>query len=503
MVSAFHGLEMAKRALNAQQAALYTTSHNISNANTVGYTRQRVNFGQLNSLSTSREPGGVVHGVGSGVEAGSIQRIRDQFLDTQFRKENSKLGYYDTRAVALRQMENLLNEPTEEGLAFVMENFFNSLQDLTGSADHSGTRTVVAQRAEAVVETFRYLSNSMQDVQDDLHNQINVTAIDFNSILSQISAINNEIAGIEPHGLVPNDLYDERDRLIDELSEMVDIEVTYEQSSGQPNPIAEGIASITLRNGSQRVNLVDGATRSHSEIEILSDDGNISQINIVNGDIENSTINAAEFESIGTLRALFEMNGYTDGVEVFGYYNDVRADLELMLDTYASEFNRVHAEGFDLFGNEGEDVVDFFVFTEGNALETIEVNPLILADPDLIAASLDGFSGDGTNALNLAGVYDTQGLGELGERTSVKSFYQSLIGELGVRTNEANTMRDNSDVLRQQVEENRMSVSSVSIDEEITNLIKFQHAYNAAARSMTAVDEMLDRMINNMGLVGR
>src|SRR5690625_7988129 len=81
MVSAFHGLEMAKRALNAQQAALYTTSHNISNANTVGYTRQRVNFGQLNSLSTSREPGGVVNGVGSGVEAGAIQRIRAQLFD--------------------------------------------------------------------------------------------------------------------------------------------------------------------------------------------------------------------------------------------------------------------------------------------------------------------------------------------------------------------------------------------------------------------------------------
>ena len=86
MVSTFHGLEMAKRALNAQQSALYTTSHNISNANTVGYTRQRVNFEQMNSLSASREPGGVVSGVGSGVEAGSIERIRDQFLDTQFRK---------------------------------------------------------------------------------------------------------------------------------------------------------------------------------------------------------------------------------------------------------------------------------------------------------------------------------------------------------------------------------------------------------------------------------
>src|SRR5699024_416346 len=240
MVSTFHGLEMAKRALNAQQAALYTTSHNISNANTVGYTRQRVNFEQLNTLSSSREPGGVVSGVGSGVETGSIERIRDRFLDMQYRKENSKSGYYASQAEALKQMENLLNEPSEEGLAFVLEDFFNGLQDLNGNADHSGTRTVVAQRGEAVAETYRYLASSIKDVQDDLKNQIDVTVDDLNSILRQIDAINNEIAGIEPHGLVPNDLYDERDRLIDSLSTMVDIEVSYDASSGQPSPIAEG-----------------------------------------------------------------------------------------------------------------------------------------------------------------------------------------------------------------------------------------------------------------------
>lgn len=505
MVSTFHGLEMAKRALNAQQAALYTTSHNISNANTVGYTRQRVNFAQMNSISASREPGGIVSGVGSGVEAGSIERIRDQFLDTQYRKENSKFGYYSTNAAALRQMENLLNEPTEEGLAFVLEDFFNSLQDLNGSADHSGTRTVVAQRAEAVVETYRYLASSLQDVQDDLKNQIDVTEVDINSMLRQIANINNEIAGIEPHGLVPNDLYDERDRLIDELSTLVDIEVSYTKSSGQPSPIAEGIVTVRLRNGTDRINLVDGESRSHSEIAIEADDNNnITQITITN-DHEDvnlaTTIEAHDYQSNGTLQALFEMNGYvkTDGTTIGGYYNDVKADLETMLVTYVDEFNRVHAEGTDLYGNSGG---DFFVYDANDPLGTIAVNEAILTDPDLIAASIDGYSGDGTNAINLAEVYNDLDVG-LGTRTSVKSFYQSLIGELGVRAAESIRMQNNSDVLRQQVEENRMAVSSVSLDEEISNLIKFQHAYNAAARSMTAVDEMLDRIINNMGLVGR
>ncbi|MBU5594108.1 flagellar hook-associated protein FlgK [Amphibacillus sp. MSJ-3] len=504
MVSTFQGLEMAKRALNAQQAALYTTSHNISNANTVGYTRQRVNFEQISSLSSSREPGGVVSGVGSGVEAGSIERIRDQFLDTQYRKENSKYGYYQSQAQALKQMENLLNEPTEEGLAFVLEDFFNSLQDLNGNADHAGTRTVVAQRGEAVAETFRYLSSSIKDVQDDLKNQIDVTVEDLNSILKQIDAINNEIAGIEPHGLVPNDLYDERDRLIDTLSTMVDIEVSYGKSSGQPSPIAEGIATITLKNGDQHISLVDGDSRSYSQFEVSADsDGNITEFTITNEELnETETILAADFTSKGSMKALLEMNGYVDGNEIHGYYNEVKADLELMLVTYAEEFNKVHQAGFDLDGNQGG---EFFTFDENDPLGTIAVNEEILNNPDLIAASSkeNSGTGDGTNAIDLAEVYNKLGAGEFGERTSVKSFYQSLIGELGVKTKEANRMTDNSAVLRQQVEENRMSVSSVSLDEEMSNLIKFQHAYNAAARSMTTVDEMLDRIINQMGLVGR
>ena len=215
------------------------------------------------------------------------------------------------------------------------------------------------------------------------------------------------------------------------------------------------------------------------------------------------TISAADFKSNGGLKALFEMNGYIDaGGEVAGYYNEVKADLETMLTTYVEKFNEVHQAGYDLEGNSG---MKFFVFDDENdPLGSVRVNPDILKNPDLIAASSteDGGTGDGANAIDLAEVYNDLDVG-LGTRTSVKSFYQSLIGELGVKASEANRMQTNSQVLRQQVEENRMAVSSVSLDEEISNLIKFQHAYNAAARSMTTVDEMLDRIINQMGLVGR
>lgn len=137
------------------------------------------------------------------------------------------------------------------------------------------------------------------------------------------------------------------------------------------------------------------------------------------------------------------------------------------------------------------------------------VNKDILDHPDKIAASSNGNAGNGDNASNLANVFDDtkivddNGNNPFGENTSINSFYQSLIGEMGVQAQEAKRMENNTGVLRLQVENQRMSVSSVSLDEEMSNMIKFQHAYNAAARSMTAMDEMLDKIINSMGLVGR
>ncbi|WP_323368618.1 flagellar basal body rod C-terminal domain-containing protein [Radiobacillus deserti] len=149
--------------------------------------------------------------------------------------------------------------------------------------------------------------------------------------------------------------------------------------------------------------------------------------------------------------------------------------------------------------------------TQQGAAASLSVSQAIQDDEDLVAASayrdingdgvFDG-AGDGNNALNLAKMI-TEPLANLGDNTSVKGFYASIIGKLGVDSQEALRMQNNAGVLQQQVQERKQSVSAVSLDEEMTNMITFQHAYNAAARSMTTVDEMLDRVINNMGLVGR
>src|SRR5690625_3167035 len=133
-MSTFQGLELARKALFAQQGALYTTGHNIANVNTEGYSRQRVNFETSTPFPVpSRVQPKIPGQLGTGVEIGTVQRIRDKFLDMQFRAEHSRLGYWDTKQEALSRMENLLNEPSETGLSNRMDLFWQSLQDL---ADH-------------------------------------------------------------------------------------------------------------------------------------------------------------------------------------------------------------------------------------------------------------------------------------------------------------------------------------------------------------------------------
>src|SRR5690625_3663511 len=159
----FHGLEMAKRTLFAQQSALHTTGHNIANANTDGYSRQRVNFS-----TTSPYPSGALNRpdisgqLGTGVQVDAIERIRDKFLDKQFRAENSRSSYWEARSDTLGRMEELLNEPSDGGLSKTFDAVWESLQDLASNPESDAERSVVVERGKAVTDTLNYLSETLR-----------------------------------------------------------------------------------------------------------------------------------------------------------------------------------------------------------------------------------------------------------------------------------------------------------------------------------------------------
>ncbi|SEQ25363.1 flagellar hook-associated protein FlgK [Piscibacillus halophilus] len=528
MPSTFHGLEVARRALFTQQSALHTTSHNIANANTHGYSRQRVQFEQTSPYPAAARNRPEIPGqMGTGVEAGQVERIRDAFLDFQYRTENNKNGYWGTRADALSRMEDIMNEPSDEGLAKSMDQFWESLQNLATHPEDGGVRRTVMQRATALSETFQYIDRSLKNVQGELTNQLDTNGSQVNSILNNIQKYNDQINEIEPNGYLPNDLYDKRDALIDELSQYVNIKVDKVGNGGNSKATAEGIAKITLldENGNpmkdengEDINLISESNdKLDFSFEFTEHEGQklVSKVNLTDSEGESLSFNPSDFNSTGVLKATMDANGHVtvnEAGEVVGepegdYYEMVH-QLNKMAYEFSKAFNDVHEEGYTLEGEQGGEFFDVSEMNEFNAASVIKVSDAIKNNENNIAVSSDGAPGDGQHALELDRVRDMVSDDLLDEDVdldgkSVQKFYESMIGDLGIKAEEANQMESNTNELRMSVENNRQSVSGVSLDEEMANMIKFQHAYNAAARSLTVVDEMLDRVINQMGIVGR
>ncbi len=516
MVSTFMGLEISRRGMTAQQTALYVTGQNVSNASTPGYTRQRVNFQQTAPYPTPGINAPLITGqMGTGVDAGSIQRIRESFLDIQYRSENSKLGYWQARSDSLNKMESIMNETTDTGLANSIDQFWSALQDLANDPTNSGSRSVVRQRGEAVADTFNYLSNSLTTVQNDEKDQIDVTVKQINSLLTQLDNTNKQIGAVEPSGYLPNDLYDERDRLIDELSSLVNIRVTYEKPGGNPNSNAEGKASIKMidDNGSELGVLLAGS--GYNELKVNYDGADQSVNTIQFGA---TTLDFSKLNSTGKLKSLIESYGYESNGKATGTYPDMLNELDNLAYTFATEFNKVHESGMspNEIANKTNDDIPFFADTNSAAItdrkgfaSRIQLAQQIQNSLDNIATA-DGSDpanvtvGDATNVKALANVIKTQfDYGANNEMADFQGYFQNVIGGMAVISQEATRMTTNSTALQQAVDQKRQSTSSVSLDEEMTNMIQFQQAYNASARMITLQDELLDKIINGMGTGGR
>lgn len=529
MRSTFMGLEASKRGLFTQQTALYTTGHNISNANTLGYSRQRVNMQATPGFPTAGLNQPVYPGhLGTGVEAGSIQRIRDEFVDRQYRQETNKLGYWESRTKAISQMEDIMNEPSEYSLDKAFESFWKSMEDVSAKPSDSAAREVAIGRAEHLAGTFNYLDTQLKTIQGNLGNEINVSTKKINTLLKQIAAMNKQIQEVEPSGHVPNDLYDKRDVLVDELNNYLPVSIKRVPSGGNASEVAEGSLTITFKGADGVVrNLVDGkdfaqftAMGSKGTVVNGDDPSNVfSEMQLT--DLESNEAHEAgnvtstqtaikqeNFEaSKGKILSLINSYGYQSaGGDVKGYYPETLAKLDQLANAFMKEFNELHAKGFTLKGTDPAtgaivDSTNGGAFFEGTGAAGIKVKEEIAENSNLLAASSGlGEEGNGKHAIELANMQHKTFASI--DNATMQSFYQGMIGKLGVDGEEALTLYESSGSQLLMVSNSRDSVSAVSLDEEMTNMITFQQAYNANARMITVVDEILDKIINGMGRVG-
>lgn len=469
MVSTFFGLEIGRKALQAQTTALDVTGHNIANANTEGYTRQRAIMTTPTPFAypSFYKPVGAGQ-LGTGVNVEEVKRLRDSFIDSQIRKENSVTGEWENRKNTLDKLEVIINEPSESGLRTVLDQFWQSLQTLSIRPEDRSVRATVAQRGMAVADTFQHMDKQLADLQADINQSVDIKVAEVNNIASQVASLNEQIVAVEASGDHANDLRDKRDLLVDQLAQIVDITVIEDQ-----------FGSVALAIGSR--SLVYGKISTQLTTVIAPLTGFY--------DVEWADGSAVNFNT-GELQGLiYSRDTITQGV---------RDDLNLLATNYINEVNSQH---FDGYGLDGINNRNFFGGTDAS---TIAVLADITTNLDHIAAAegliLPIAPGDNGNALKLAALkHDNTTMGT----DTFDDYFRGMAAQLGVDGQAAGRMVDNQGLIISQLNTQQQQLSGVSLDEEMTNMIKFQHAYNAASRVVTSMDEMLDTIISRMGLVGR
>jgi flagellar hook-associated protein 1 FlgK len=470
--STFMGLNTALRGVLAHQNALDVTGHNISNLSTEGYTRQRAEMTTSPAWSNSSALSAVTPGqMGTGVEVLRIERLRDQFIDTNVRQQFGRQADAQTMVEQLAQVESAFQEPGDNGLKALMNNFWTSMDAVASNPQSVSSRQAFAEAANALAAGFRQVSTDLQNVQVQSDQRLNQTVTDINGISQRISQLNAEIKNAIEHRHQPNDLLDERDRLMDDLSKVINFTST-------ENMLGE--VTITFGTAAPIV-LVDPTTNAGFAPIVRAD----LDAAYVSGDLSSGRAYADEH--------LFNTT-------IPGYITQ----LDNLAASFVGGVNAAHAAGFDLNGAAGGNIFDPL----GVTAATIQLDPGndITTNPNLVAAASSwlGAGGEPGNGANLRLMLDTVRNAVQGPplNQSWDGFYNSTITSIGAQAKTAARDLANGDVLVDMAMARRDQVSGVSMDEEMSNMLRFQHAYNASARVLTTMDDALETIINRMGRVG-
>ena len=457
-------MSIGGQALITQQQAISVTSHNIANVNTPGYSRQEL------AMSTNVPSDSEIGPMGNGVSPDAIERIYDRFINAQINNESQELGRWDAQKNAVESLEMIFNETYGYGLSEAMSEYWNAWQALTINPAGSAERQVLVTRAQILTSTFNKLDSDLTLSQQDLDLTIQGTITDINRLSAQLADLNQKIVASEIGTQNANDYRDRRDLVLKELSELIDLNA-FEDANGNVSvlnasgrPLVSGTASWQL---STELNVVSGL----QDVVWLDTDGN--SVNI-NNDISGG-----------------KLKGWLETRDVL--IPDFLSRLDALAQTLVTEVNNLHQTGFDLNGIVGE------VFFDGTGTAAdIEVNANIVGDPGLIAASFDPLPfpsapGDNRNAVEIAKLQHQ--LLMSGNTATFNDYYSSLVRDVGNEVLKSDSYYTHQSEMVAQLDNYRESISGVSLDEEMINLIKFQNAYAAAAKLVSTADEMMQTVL--------
>ncbi len=634
MASTFMGIEMGKKSLISEQTAMRTAGHNISNANTEGFSRQRVTR-QTEiplydpSLNRDQRPGQI----GQGVEISKVERIRDFYIDDRIMDESANQGYWKSRNDYLYRVEMIHNEPDDKNIRSIMDQFWNSMQEVANNPSEAAVREVARERAQTLMSQVNHTASQLMGIQKEVNHTIVTRVDELNNIAESIRQLNVQIKRSENIGDNPNDYYDRRDLLVGQLSKMADVTVGRSDSrefivflgnvrlvQGETranintveDPKNRGFVNLFWDNMTDPVRINGGELKGLLELRDNDLDYQVRQLNslaanftdLVNEihrdgfDLNNNTNldffrtlpitrntnGDYDFNNDGTpeVTALFKVAGGKtlnpqSEIGIAGTItldSNTRGGKPIQVNYVATDkvsdvirkMNESQSEVVAYLNHNGqlalkatitqdksnldfairhlEDSGDFLVNYSGILSQSgaagaydwqnvgqlaslqvpahnVSVTPMydpavwasvsdtIKLDVSSIAAArgtdktgsgdyeISNGPGDGSNALLIAELRYKKTM--IGDNATMGDFYTAVISRTGTQAEQADIQLKTSDKLVTQLESLRSSISGVNLDEEMANLIQFQHAYNAAAKFVSIQDKMLETILR-MGL---
>jgi len=446
-------LNIAKNALMAQQVGIEVTNHNVSNAGTLGYSRQRVNFvtapAQLESFGY----------LGSGVAIASIQRQSNMFINQQIWTTNYNLGQATQQGQILDQIQSALNEPSDTGLGAMITNFFSSFQNLAQNPEDSALRNSVVQSATSMNNTFHQLHSTLQQLQGDLTPEITSRVDQINTLVKGIWQSDQTIAALQANGAEANDALDQRDNQIAALSQLANVQVRQDDKGATTIVVGGSV----LESSSGYITLK--AATSGGQVQILNED----------------TSQPVDISS-GELGGILQIVNTT--------IPNYKSELDSLASTIISQVNAIHETGYGL-GTPPSTGNDFFA---GSDASTIAISAAVSSDVNAIAASGDGSPGDNSVALSLADLANA--LTMSGGTETISQNYNSFVADVGSSVQASTNSEQSQNLVLTQLQNQQNSISGVSTDEEMVNLIQFQKGFDAAAKVITSVNDMYQSILN-------
>ncbi len=444
MSGLFGIIESAKKAINSSRIGMEVTSHNVSNVNTPGYTRQRV---ELSSTDTLTSKQGLTN---AGVKVVGIKQIRDEFIEGEIRRVSNLMGTYSVEKEILSRIESLISEPSDVGLGQLIQNFFNAFDDLAKNPEDRAVRVTVLQTGEALSRRFNDIFQSLLGIKKDVLSELESKIKNVNEIISEIAKLNQSAINLHNSGAETNDIKDKINQKLKELSKFVDIVVKFDESGA----VKVSIGGVTVVDKDFSTNLelkfYDGQAKILSTVENLE-----------------VRLNSGEIFSL--------QNSFNDLIpQTIQKFDQLALNL-------INRVNEFHRNGFGLDGSTGND------FFAGTGAGSIQVNKTIIEDLKKISASMNGDAGDNRIALAIASLRNDE---------KISGFYNSLVSEIGLRSRIVSDNENLQQMILNQLESQRDAISGVSIDEEMLNMIKFQKMFEASARVIQSVNEMIDAVLS-------